>query len=141
MGRAGDLISVVPVRAGRLDAARQPVARGVELTTRGAGPPPMVTCASLTCRIDQSRSPTAADGHLCIPDVSNRPLAEPDRRRWSLVRKKQIELNASISRVWRALTDHREFGEWFRVDLESAFVPGRGGSAYRTRLAPRSSRR
>ena len=28
--------------------------------------------------------------------------------------EKQIELNASISRVWRALTDHREFGEWFK---------------------------
>lgn len=39
--------------------------------------------------------------------------------------EKQIELNAPISRVWRALTDHREFGEWFRVDLESAFAPGR----------------
>ena len=38
--------------------------------------------------------------------------------------EKQIELNAPIARVWRALTDHREFGEWFRVDLESPFVPG-----------------
>ena len=37
---------------------------------------------------------------------------------------KQIDLDASPSRVWRALTDHREFGEWFRVKLESPFVPG-----------------
>jgi len=38
--------------------------------------------------------------------------------------EKCIELNAPVSRVWRALTDYREFGEWFRVKLESPFVPG-----------------
>ena len=38
--------------------------------------------------------------------------------------EKQIELRAPISRVWRALTDHREFGEWFRVKLNGPFVPG-----------------
>jgi uncharacterized protein YndB with AHSA1/START domain len=26
--------------------------------------------------------------------------------------------------VWSALTDYREFGEWFHVKLESPFVPG-----------------
>lgn len=36
---------------------------------------------------------------------------------------KQIELKAPPARVWRALTDHREFGQWFRVNLESPFVP------------------
>jgi hypothetical protein len=30
--------------------------------------------------------------------------------------EKKIELNAPIARVWRALTDYREFGEWFRVE-------------------------
>jgi uncharacterized protein YndB with AHSA1/START domain len=39
--------------------------------------------------------------------------------------EKRIELDAPVSRVWRALTDHREFGEWFRVALENPFVPGR----------------
>ncbi len=38
--------------------------------------------------------------------------------------EKRIELNAAISRVWRALTDHREFGEWFRVKLDGPFLPG-----------------
>jgi uncharacterized protein YndB with AHSA1/START domain len=38
--------------------------------------------------------------------------------------EKTIELRAPVSRVWRALTDHREFGEWFRVRLEGPFVPG-----------------
>jgi uncharacterized protein YndB with AHSA1/START domain len=38
--------------------------------------------------------------------------------------EKQIELKAPISRVWRALTDYREFGEWFGVNLESEFVAG-----------------
>lgn len=38
--------------------------------------------------------------------------------------EKRIELSASPERVWRALTDYREFGEWFRVALEGPFVPG-----------------
>ena len=38
--------------------------------------------------------------------------------------EKRIELKAPVSRVWRALTDHREFGEWFRVKLEGPFVAG-----------------
>jgi uncharacterized protein YndB with AHSA1/START domain len=38
--------------------------------------------------------------------------------------EKTIELNAPVSRVWRALTDHREFGAWFRVRLDGPFVPG-----------------
>jgi uncharacterized protein YndB with AHSA1/START domain len=38
--------------------------------------------------------------------------------------EKTIELKAPVSRVWRALTDHREFGTWFRVRLEQPFVPG-----------------
>jgi len=38
--------------------------------------------------------------------------------------EKSIELKAPVSRVWRALTDHREFGAWFRVRLEGPFVPG-----------------
>ncbi len=38
--------------------------------------------------------------------------------------EKIIELSAPIERVWRALTDHREFGEWFRVKLNNPFMPG-----------------
>ena len=38
--------------------------------------------------------------------------------------EKQIELKAPVARVWRALTDHREFGKWFGVNLEAPFVPG-----------------
>ena len=38
--------------------------------------------------------------------------------------EKRVELQAPVSRVWRALTDYREFGEWFRVSLEGPFVPG-----------------
>jgi uncharacterized protein YndB with AHSA1/START domain len=39
--------------------------------------------------------------------------------------EKRIEIKAPVSRVWRAITDYREFGEWFRVKLEGPFVPGR----------------
>src|SRR5258705_9059498 len=38
--------------------------------------------------------------------------------------EKRIELNASVHRVWRALTDHREFGQWFRVRIDAPFAPG-----------------
>ena len=38
--------------------------------------------------------------------------------------EKQIELRAPVSRVWRALSDYREFGEWFGVKLDGPFVVG-----------------
>jgi uncharacterized protein YndB with AHSA1/START domain len=38
--------------------------------------------------------------------------------------EKRIELKAPVSRVWRALTDHREFGQWFGVKLNRPFVVG-----------------
>jgi uncharacterized protein YndB with AHSA1/START domain len=38
--------------------------------------------------------------------------------------EKQIELKAPVARVWRALTDYREFSGWFRVNLEAPFVSG-----------------
>jgi uncharacterized protein YndB with AHSA1/START domain len=37
---------------------------------------------------------------------------------------KTVELKAPIEKVWRALTDHTEFGRWFRVKLDEPFVPG-----------------
>ena len=38
--------------------------------------------------------------------------------------EKTVELKAPVSRVWLALTDHQEFGTWFRVRLDGPFVPG-----------------
>ncbi len=38
---------------------------------------------------------------------------------------KQVEISAPIVRVWQALADYREFGEWFRVKLEVPFVVGK----------------
>jgi uncharacterized protein YndB with AHSA1/START domain len=38
--------------------------------------------------------------------------------------EKSIELKAPVGRVWRALTDHREFSDWFRVAIDGPFVPG-----------------
>jgi uncharacterized protein YndB with AHSA1/START domain len=38
--------------------------------------------------------------------------------------EKRIELKAPVSRVWRALTDYREFGEWFRGRLDGPFAAG-----------------
>lgn len=36
--------------------------------------------------------------------------------------EKSIELTAPVARVWRALTDHEEFGDWFQVKLDGPFV-------------------
>lgn len=46
--------------------------------------------------------------------------------------EKKIELKAPIARVWRALTDYREFGEWFRVKLDGPFVPGETSTGHIT---------
>ena len=46
--------------------------------------------------------------------------------------EKRIELKAPVSRVWRALTDYREFGEWFRVALEGPFIEGENARGHIT---------
>jgi uncharacterized protein YndB with AHSA1/START domain len=38
--------------------------------------------------------------------------------------EKQIQIAAPASRVWEALTDSRQFGEWFLVRMEGPFVAG-----------------
>ena len=38
--------------------------------------------------------------------------------------EKSVELTAPVSRLWRALTDHEEFGAWFGVALEGPFAVG-----------------
>jgi uncharacterized protein YndB with AHSA1/START domain len=39
--------------------------------------------------------------------------------------EKRVTLKAPVARVWRALTDAREFGRWFGFTLEGDFVPGK----------------
>jgi uncharacterized protein YndB with AHSA1/START domain len=46
--------------------------------------------------------------------------------------EKQVEIKAPVARVWRALTDSREFGAWFRVNLEGPFVVGEVATGYIT---------
>jgi len=38
--------------------------------------------------------------------------------------EKTITLRAPLARVWRAVSDSREFGRWFGVAFDGAFVPG-----------------
>lgn len=38
--------------------------------------------------------------------------------------EREILLNAPVARVWQALTDYRQFGEWFLVDLKGPFEVG-----------------
>ncbi len=39
--------------------------------------------------------------------------------------EKTIEIKAPVSRVWRALTDSTQFGEWFGVRIDGPFVAGK----------------
>ena len=39
--------------------------------------------------------------------------------------ERQVEIAAPVSRVWRALTDYRQFGEWFLVKMDGPFVAGK----------------
>ena len=39
--------------------------------------------------------------------------------------EKEIILKAPVSKVWRALTDHQQFGEWFGWKIEAPFVAGK----------------
>lgn len=38
--------------------------------------------------------------------------------------ERQIIINAPLAKVWMAISDHRQFGTWFRVDLDGPFVAG-----------------
>ncbi len=38
--------------------------------------------------------------------------------------EKTVEVRAPVERVWRAVTEHEEFGAWFRVKLEGPFAVG-----------------
>jgi uncharacterized protein YndB with AHSA1/START domain len=38
--------------------------------------------------------------------------------------EKSIQIEAPVSRVWNALTDYQQFGEWFGVRLDQPFVAG-----------------
>jgi len=47
--------------------------------------------------------------------------------------EKQVHLRASQERVWRAVTDAREFGRWFGVELDGTFAIG---AEMRGRITP-----
>jgi uncharacterized protein YndB with AHSA1/START domain len=46
--------------------------------------------------------------------------------------EKRLELKAPVSRVWRALTDYREFGAWFSVKIDGPFVVGQFSTGHVT---------
>jgi uncharacterized protein YndB with AHSA1/START domain len=46
--------------------------------------------------------------------------------------EKRVEMKAPIARVWRALTDFEEFGQWFRVKLDGPFVVGQASRGHIT---------
>jgi uncharacterized protein YndB with AHSA1/START domain len=46
--------------------------------------------------------------------------------------QKQIVVKAPVARVWLALTDYEQFGQWFRVKLDGPFVPGQEAHGFIT---------
>ncbi len=38
--------------------------------------------------------------------------------------EKEIVVHAPRAKVWRAITDYREFGKWFQAEMKDPFVPG-----------------
>lgn len=46
--------------------------------------------------------------------------------------QKQIHLRAPVARVWRALTDYVEFGQWFQVKLDAPFAAGQRSTGHIT---------
>jgi uncharacterized protein YndB with AHSA1/START domain len=64
--------------------------------------------------------------------LCNKNIAYMNKQKEQNKVEKRIELKAPMARVWRALTDYREFGEWFQVKLEGPFAAGRPARGYLT---------
>jgi uncharacterized protein YndB with AHSA1/START domain len=43
--------------------------------------------------------------------------------------EKQVVLHAPLDRVWRAISDSQEFGQWFGVRIDGPFVAGTSATA------------
>lgn len=46
--------------------------------------------------------------------------------------ERQIEINAPVSKVWTALTDSQQFGQWFNGKFQGPFVAGKTTKARNT---------
>lgn len=42
--------------------------------------------------------------------------------------ERSVELKAPVERVWAALADPQQFGAWFRVKIQTPFMPGQPAS-------------
>ena len=51
---------------------------------------------------------------------------------WKDKIEKSIDLQASVDRVWCALTDYQQFGEWFKVALDQPFRAGESSTGKMT---------
>lgn len=54
-----------------------------------------------------------------MPSTMTDPMTSTDRI------EKKVVLRAPIDRVWRAISDSKQFGEWFRVRLDEPFAAGK----------------
>jgi uncharacterized protein YndB with AHSA1/START domain len=44
--------------------------------------------------------------------------------------QRTIDIKAPVSRVWKALTDSREFGQWFRAKIDQPFKVGETSTGF-----------
>lgn len=59
---------------------------------------------------------------------NNPPLVDDDK----II--KTLDIKAPVSRVWQAITDYQQFGEWFKVKLNEPFAPGSRSTGVTTYL-------
>lgn len=46
--------------------------------------------------------------------------------------ERQIDIKAPVEKVWKALTDSKQFGQWFSANMQSEFVAGKTTKAMNT---------
>jgi len=46
--------------------------------------------------------------------------------------QKTIELNAPLAKVWAAISDYQQFGQWFGVKLDQPFMAGQASTGQMT---------
>ena len=71
---------------------------------------------------NESRGNTQLKG--CISSVSPPNTCNQEVAYDRHASTKTTLVHAPIEKVWRAVSDHREFGTWFKVDLDGPFVAG-----------------
>src|SRR4051812_6720595 len=66
--------------------------------------------------------------HLLKPEVAMSTSTSPKNFSSTDRIQKTMVLKAARSKVWRALTDSKQFGQWFQANVGGPFVAGQRAS-------------